>query len=140
MGQVKGTLNTVELLGWLGGDPELRTIATGSAVCRFTIATKRYGGQNESGRREFETDWTTVEVWDRLAELCNSYLHKGSRVLVMGMLRTDSWTDKATNQPRSRTYVRAEQVLFLDAKPGVPAEALAAAEADEEHAADEVPF
>jgi single-strand DNA-binding protein len=131
MGQVRGTINTVELLGWLGGDPELRTLASGSTVCKFNVATKRFAGQDGSGRREFDTDWTTVEVWDKLAELCNSYLHKGSRVFVSGMLRTDSWTDKTTNQPRSRSYVRAEEVLFLDAKPGVPGEAIAVAEAEE---------
>jgi single-strand DNA-binding protein len=131
MGQVKGTVNNVELLGWLGADPELRTIASGTAVCRFNIATRRYGGQDAAGRREFETEWASVEAWDKLAELCNSYLHKGSRALVTGSLRTDTWTDKATNQPRTRTYVRAEQVLFLDARPGMPVEAVAAAEADE---------
>lgn len=138
MGQVKGTVNTVELLGWLGGDPELRLIPTGAAVCRFSIATRRYGALDQAGRREIETDWTNVEAWDKLAELCNSYLHKGSRVWIAGALRTETWTDKATNSPRSRTFVRAEQVLFLDARPGVPAEAIA--EAEDAPAADEVPF
>jgi single-strand DNA-binding protein len=137
MSNVKGTINTVELLGWLGGDPELRVITTGSSLCRFSVATKRFGGQDESGRREIETDWTNVEAWDKLADLCNNYLHKGSRVFVIGALRTDSWTDKTTNQPRSRTYVRAEQVLFLDAKPGLPGEAIAASEAE---LGEEVPF
>lgn len=139
MAQVKGTINTVELLGWLGADPELRLIPTGAAICRFNIATKRYGPQEEAGRRELVTEWVSVEAWDKLAELCNSYLHKGSRALVTGSLRTETWTDKATNQPRTRCFVRAEQVLFLDAKPGLPSEAVAAAEADEAPA-DEVPF
>jgi single-strand DNA-binding protein len=137
MGQVKGTVNNVELLGWLGGDPELRLITSGASVCRFSIATKRFAGQDQAGRREYETDWTSVEAWDKLAELCNSALHKGSRVRVTGALRTDSWTDKATNQPRSRTYVRAEQVLFLDARPGLPTEA---PDADEAPVGEEVPF
>lgn len=140
MPQVKGTINNVELLGWLGGDPELRVIASGAAICRFSVATKRFGGQDEAGRREIVTEWLSVEAWDKLAELCNSYLHKGSRVLVQGALRTDSWTDKATNQPRFRTFVRAEQVLFLDARPGVPGEAIAASEADEAPEGEEVPF
>jgi single-strand DNA-binding protein len=140
MAQVKGTINNVELLGWLGTDPELRLIPTGAPICRFNIATKRYGGQDEAGRREFVTEWISVEAWEKLAELCNSYLHKGSRALVTGALRTETWTDKATNQVRSRTYVRAEQVLFLDAKPGLPGEAIAAAEADEAPMGEEVPF
>lgn len=140
MSQVKGTINTVELLGWLGADPEMRFIASGAAICRFRVATKRFAGQNEEGRREYETEWITVEAWDKLAELCNTYLHKGSRVRVGGALRTDSWIDKASNQPRTRTYVRAEDVLFLDARPGVPGEAVAAAETDSVPAGEEVPF
>jgi single-strand DNA-binding protein len=140
MSQVKGTVNTVELLGWLGADPELRFLPSGAAFCRFRVATKRFAGQDASGRPEFETDWNNVEVWEKLAELCNTYLHKGSRVRVSGYLRTDSWTDKATNQPRFRTYVRADDVLFLDARPGLPVEAVAAAEETEAPAEEEVPF
>ncbi|MFQ3662700.1 MAG: single-stranded DNA-binding protein [Chloroflexaceae bacterium] len=140
MTQVKGTINRVELLGWLGADPEMRFISTGVAVCRFRVATKRFGGQDADGRREYETDWTTVEAWDRLAELCNSYLHKGSRVRVSGALRTDTWTDRATNQPRSRMYVRADDVLFLDNRPGVPAEAVAVVEAGDAPGDEDVPF
>ena len=140
MSQVKGTVNTVELLGWLGADPELRFLANGVAYCRFRIATKRLAGQDASGHREVETDWNGVEAWDKLAELCNTYLHKGSRVRISGVLRTDSWTDKATNQPRFRTYVRADDVLFLDARPGLPGEAIAAAEETDAPAEEEVPF
>ena len=141
MTQVKNTVNHVELLGWLGGDPDLRLLPNGVAICRLSIATKRYGPNDEAGRRTFETEWVNVEAWDRLAELCNSYLHKGSRVRVTGAIRTESWTDKSTNQPRSRTFVRAESVIFLDARPGVPPEAMAAAEeADAPAEGEEVPF
>ena len=131
MSQVKGTVNAVELLGWLGADPEMRFLASGTALCRLRVATKHPAGQDAAGNREYETDWTSVELWDKLAELSNTYLHKGSRVRVSGSLRTDSWTDKTSNQPRSRTYVRAEDILFLDARPGLPSEAIAAAEETE---------
>lgn len=140
MPHVKGTINNVELLGWLGSDPELRVIPTGASICRFNVATKRYGAQDEAGRHEIVTEWLSVEAWGKLAELCNNYLHKGSRVMITGSLRTDSWTDKTTNQPRFRTFVRAEQVLFLDARPGVPTEVVAAAETDDAPMGEEVPF
>ncbi len=141
MSQVKNTVNHVELLGWLGGDPDLRLLPNGAAVCRLSIATKRFGPKDEAGRRTFETEWVNVEVWERLAELCNSHLHKGSRVRVTGYIRTETWTDKNTNQPRSRTFVRAESVIFLDTRPGVPPEAMAAAEEAEAPPEDEeVPF
>jgi single-strand DNA-binding protein len=140
MSQVKGTVNTVELLGWLGADPELRFLANGAAVCNLRIATKRFAGQDAAGNREYETDWTIVEAWNKLAELCNTYLHKGSRVRIEGHLRSDAWTDKATNQPRFRTYVRATNILFLDARPGLPTDAVAAAEELDAPAEEEVPF
>jgi single-strand DNA-binding protein len=115
--QVKGTVNRVELLGWLGADPELRFIPSGTAVCRLRIATKHRAGQDESGKRLYETDWVNIEVWDRQAEQCNSYLHKGSRVRITGSLRSDTWQDRESGQMRSRVFVRADDVMFLDARP-----------------------
>jgi single-strand DNA-binding protein len=118
MRQIRGTLNMVELIGNLGADPEVRLLSNGSAVCRFNLATNRYSGKDEQGQWLTETDWTTIEAWDRLAEVCNAGLQKGRRVRIVGSLRSDSWTDKETGQPRSRTYVRADEVMFLDARPG----------------------
>lgn len=132
----RGTLNSVELMGWLGGDPEMRFTPSGVAICKMRVATKRLGPQDASGKREAETDWTNVDVWDRLAELCNSNLHKGSRVMVVGSLRTDSWNDKETNTPRYRTYVRADSIIFLDARP----EQVAEIPQEEAESGEEVPF
>ncbi len=138
MKQIKGTVNAVELLGWLGADPELRYTPAGTAVCRFNVATKYLAGRDEYGQRSYETTWTQVETWERLAESCNSYLHKGSRVRIIGSLRTDTWVDRDTGQPRYKTYVRADDVLFLDARPE-QREAIEAAEEAEEVMAD-IPF
>jgi single-strand DNA-binding protein len=122
---VKGTLNRVELIGRLGADPEMRFLSSGKAVCHFNLATDRISGQDEHGSRLYETEWTRIEAWEQLAEKCNSYLHKGRRVMVSGSLRTDSWADKETGQTRYRSYVKAREVLFLDPRPeqvGAPAE------------------
>jgi single-strand DNA-binding protein len=135
MRPVRGTINSIQVLGWLGNDPEMRVVANGSTMCRFNVAVKQYGGQDASGNRIIETQWIAIEAWEKLAELCNTYTHKGSRVLVEGSLRSDSWTDKETNQPRSRSYVRAANVLFLDSRP----EQAAAAEASED-SVEEIPF
>jgi len=130
MEQVRGTVNRVELVGWVGAEPEQRFIQSGAAVCSFRIATKRPAGRNESGERMFETDWTTIEAWDKLAEQCGRYLHKGSRVRVVGSLHTRSWEDRESGQKRFKTVVRAEDVLFLDARqeshdePDAPEEAV----------------
>ncbi len=114
MRSFRGTVNRVELIGRLGADPEVRQVGNGVTVCRFNLATNRPAGSDEQGKRLSETEWTTVEAWERLAEVCGNYLQKGRRVMVMGSLRTDSWQDKESGQPRSRTYVRAEEVIFLD--------------------------
>lgn len=116
MRQIRGTVNRVELIGWTGDAPEQRLLASGTAVVSFSVATKRPGAQNEAGERTFETDWTNVEAWERVAASCARYLHKGSRVRVIGTLQTRSWEDKETGQRRWKTVVRAQEVLFLDAK------------------------
>jgi single-strand DNA-binding protein len=116
MNQVKGTVNRVELVGWIGAEPEQRFVPSGTAVCNFRVATNRLGGRNEAGERTMEAEWTTVEAWDKLAEQCAQFLHKGSRVRVTGSLMTRSWEDRETGQKRSKTVVRAEDVLFLGAR------------------------
>lgn len=132
MRQIRGTLNAVELIGRLGADPELRMVSTGSAVCRFNLATNRYAAKDEQGQWTTDTDWTTIEVWDRLAEICHTNLQKGRRVRIAGSLRTDTWTDKETGQMRYRSYVRADEVMFLDARPDQPEAA--------SNESEEVPF
>ena len=107
----------MELVGWIGAEPEQRFTPSGTAVCSFRVATKRPAGRSESGERVFETDWTTVEAWEKLAERCAQSLHKGSRVRVIGSLHTRSWEDRESGQKRFKTVVRAEDVLFLDARP-----------------------
>lgn len=114
MEQIKGTLNRVELIGWVGAEPEQRLFTSGAAVCNFRVATKRWAGRSEDGARVIETDWTPVEAWEKLAELCTRAIHKGSRVRVTGSLHTRSWEDRETGQKRWRMVVRAEEVLFLD--------------------------
>lgn len=131
MEQIKGTLNRVELIGWVGAEPEQRFTSTGTAVCSFRVATKRFAGRNEAGERTVETDWTTVENWDKLAEQCGRYLHKGSRVRVIGSLHTRSWEDRESGQKRFKTVVKADEVLFLDARPEQESEPAEVAETED---------
>lgn len=112
--QIKGTVNRVELIGWLGGDPNQRFLQSGVGVCDFNVATKRVAGKADNGDWNYDTEWTTVEAWDTLGDMCQDRLHKGSRVRVVGSLSTRSWEDKETGARRSKTVVRADDVLFLD--------------------------
>ncbi|NWG18952.1 MAG: single-stranded DNA-binding protein [Chloroflexi bacterium] len=114
MRQVRGTVNSVELIGWIGDAPEQRVFSSGAKVCTFNVATKHWGARTDAGDRTVETDWTPVEAWEKLSEQCMRSLHKGSRVRVVGSLRTQSWDDKESGQRRYKTFVRADEVLFLD--------------------------
>ena len=65
MEQIKGTVNRVELVGWIGAEPEQRFIPSGTPVCSFRVATKRWLARGEDGARAVDTDWTTVETWEK---------------------------------------------------------------------------
>jgi single-strand DNA-binding protein len=94
----------------------MRYTADGAAVTNFRIAASRnYTGSD--GERKEETEWFSVVAWRKLAELCNQYLQKGRRVYVEGRLRTRSWEGQ-DGQKRYTTEVIAEDVQFLDSKPG----------------------
>lgn len=124
-----GTVNSVEILGHLGAEPEMRFTPNGSAVANFRVATNRVW--NTDGEQRKETEWTPIVAWNKLAESCNQYLHKGSRVLVRGYLRTRSWDDdKGTKH--YRTEVIAESVLFLDRRDSGDQADAEAADAGEE--------
>jgi len=94
--------------GNLGRDPELRSTASGTSVCDFSIAVQ--------GRKDDPPTWFRVTAWEKQAEACAEYLKKGSKVLVTGDIRTDEYEDKEGNK-RQKWWVNARQVEFLDRKP-----------------------
>jgi single-strand DNA-binding protein len=81
-------VNKVLLTGRLTRDPELRSLASGSSVAQFVVATNEFRG-NGKERAEYHN----VVVWDRLAEICGQFLGKGQQVLVEGRLQTRQWDD-----------------------------------------------
>jgi single-strand DNA-binding protein len=84
------------------------------AITTFRVATNLHY-KNAAGEEQEETEWTGVVAWRKLAELCSSYVQKGSRVYVAGRLRTRSWEDES-GKTQYRTEVQAEEVIFLDAR------------------------
>ena len=106
-----GSLNKVMIIGNLGADPEMRYTPQGKAVTTFRVAVnRRWTGQD--GPHE-ETEWFTVETWDKLAERVGQSLSKGRSVYVEGRLRTRSW-DGPDGQKRYRTEIVANTVTYLD--------------------------
>lgn len=106
-------LNRVQLIGYLGKDPESRFTPTGKKVTHFSIAiTQRWKSQGET--KEY-TEWVNIEAWGRLGEVCQEYLKKGSLVYVEGRLKTDRFEDKG--ETKYYTKVVALGLQFLDRKP-----------------------
>lgn len=109
-------LNKAMLIGNLGGDPEIRHTPSGATVANFTLATTR--SWNKEGRKEEKTDWHRIVAWDKLAEICQQYLKKGSKVYIEGRIETRSWDDATSGQKRYMTEVIADQMIMLDSAPG----------------------
>jgi single-strand DNA-binding protein len=105
-------LNKVLIIGNLGRDPEMRYMADGTAMTKFSVAASRNFSGTDGERRE-ETEWFNVVAWRKLAEQCSQFLQKGRKVYVEGRLQTRSWDDE-NGQKRYMTEVVAERVLFLD--------------------------
>ncbi|PDW02343.1 single-stranded DNA-binding protein [Candidatus Viridilinea mediisalina] len=110
-------LNKVMLIGRLGIDPEMRYTPTGSAVTTFRVAVGRQWRDSNGDNRE-ETEWFSVVAWNKLAEICNQYLTKGTRVYIEGRLQTRSWEDQQTGQTRYKTEVIASDMIILDSREG----------------------
>ncbi|ABY34103.1 MAG TPA: single-stranded DNA-binding protein [Chloroflexus aurantiacus] len=107
-------LNKVQLTGHLGADPEMRYTAQGSAVTTFRVASNRTW-RDKDGNTHEETEWFRVVAWDKLGEICNQYLTKGTRVYVEGRLQTRKWTDR-DGQDRYTTEVIAQDMIILSPK------------------------
>jgi len=113
---------TLIVFGNVGRDPEMRYTPEGKAVCSFSVATQDGFGDSK------KTIWFRATAWEKLAETCNQYLAKGSKVLIEGRLQADAngnprtWTDN-TGATRASFEMTASVVRFLSAKPGAPVDA-----------------
>jgi single-strand DNA-binding protein len=107
-------VNKILLIGNLGRDPELNVIADGTPFTKFTLAVNRRVKSNTGERRE-ETDWFNIVAWRQLAETCNQYLHKGSKVYIEGRLTQRKYTDK-NGVERTMVEVIASDMEMLTPK------------------------
>ncbi len=111
-----GSVNKVILIGNLGRDPELRYTQDKKPVVNFSLATQEVW-TGKDGQRSERTEWHSIVVWGKLAEICKDYLTTGRQIYVEGRLATRSYTDK-TGQKRYKTEVIASQVVFLGSAQG----------------------
>jgi single-strand DNA-binding protein len=100
-----GSINKVILVGNLGRDPELRSTQDGMRIANLNLATSENWRDRASGERKERTEWHRVVIFnERLAEIAEKYLRKGSKVYVEGQLQTRKWTDQQ-GQERYSTEV-----------------------------------
>jgi single-strand DNA-binding protein len=114
-------LNRQLIIGNLGGDPTLKYTQDGKPVCNFSVAVSRQW-KGADGEIKEQTEWFRVIAWERLAETCNEYLHKGSKVFVSGRQQTREYTNEAGERQRITETV-ADEMIMLDGAPGNRAEA-----------------
>jgi single-strand DNA-binding protein len=106
-------LNKILLIGNLGRDPELSATPDGVLCTKFSLAvTRRY---RSGGEPKEETEWFQIVTWRKLAEICEQYLHKGSKVFIEGRLKQRKYTDK-TGIERTAVEVHARDMKMLSPK------------------------
>lgn len=105
-------VNKCTFTGRLGADPEMRYTAAGKAVTSFRIASN-HSFTTSDGTRNDTAEWVACVAWDKLAELANTYLHKGARVYVEGRMQTRKWQDKDGND-RYSTEIILTDLVFLE--------------------------
>ena len=107
-----GNLNKVLLIGRLGKDPEVRYTKDGSAVANLRLATSEQW-TDKAGAKQERTEWHSVVLWGRQAEIAEQYLQKGRLVYIEGRIETRKWQDQS-GADRYTTEVRAQTLQMLD--------------------------
>jgi single-strand DNA-binding protein len=132
------SLNRAMVIGYLGSDPELRSLPSGQPVVGFSIATDE-SYTDKQGEKRQRVEWHHIVAFGKLADICKEYLQKGRQVYVEGRLRTREYEAKNNGGKRQRTEIVALRVQFL----GVPpTEKFARSGVDEPSipADDDIPF
>ncbi|NCA85709.1 MAG: single-stranded DNA-binding protein [Clostridia bacterium] len=111
---MKSLKNSVHLIGNLGMDPEVKDVANGRKMARFSLATSDTY-TNQKGEKVTETQWHNLLIWGKLAEVAGQYLKKGKQIAVEGRLETNSYDDKDGNR-KYYTQIVVNDLLMLDAK------------------------
>jgi single-strand DNA-binding protein len=116
-----GSLNKVTLIGHLGKDPEIRNAQSGMKIVNLTVATSESWNDKASGERKEQTEWHRVVIMnDRLGDVAERYLKKGSKVYLEGKLQTRKWTDNSGAEKYTTEVLLGRfggELLLLDRNP-----------------------
>ncbi len=119
-------MNKVFIIGRLTKDPEIRTTSTGKKVASFSVAVS--DGKDQNGQEL--TQYFNMSGWDRLAEIIESYVKKGTKVAVFGSLKNRSW-DKPDGTKGYATDILARELEILSSKAETEAHASSTATSTE---------
>ena len=102
-------INTINLVGRAGREPDVRYFESGSIVANFTLAVNRRS-------REEEPDWFNLEIWGKQAQVAADYVKKGSLIGITGSLKIDSWKDKNSGEDRFKPVIRVDRLNLLGSR------------------------
>lgn len=115
-----GSVNKVILVGNVGKDPEVRSGQDGSKIVNFSLATSETWNDRASGERKERTEWHRVVVFnDRIGDVVEKYVRKGSKVYVEGALQTRKWTDQSGQEKYTTEVVISRfrgELTLLDSR------------------------
>lgn len=110
-------VNKAIIVGNLGNDPEVRATTSGSRVATISVATSESWTDKNTGQKQEKTEWHRVVFFNRLAEIVEQYLTKGSQVYVEGQIRTRKWQD-SNGIDKYTTEIVAREMQMLGGKGG----------------------
>ena len=117
-----GSVNKVILIGNLGRDPEIRNTNDGTKVAQLSLATSENWKDRQTGERKERTEWHRVVVFnDRLVEVIERFVKKGSKIYIEGALQTRKWTDNAGVEKYTTEIVLQKfrgELTLLDGRQG----------------------
>jgi single-strand DNA-binding protein len=111
------SVNRVILLGRLGKDPEVKYAASGTAVCRFSLATNE-SFKNKAGERQERTEWHSVICFGKLAEVCGQYLCKAKLCYIEGSIRSRKWQDQNGEERKSFDIIASQMRMLSNGNGG----------------------
>lgn len=106
-------INKVILIGYVGSDPEVRSMEGGLKMARLSIATNEKIFNRKSGQTTDHTEWHRITLWHELADVADRFVKKGSKIYVEGRLRSREWTDNAGTKHNDVEIV-ASDIKLLD--------------------------
>ncbi|EID76724.1 single-stranded DNA-binding protein [Imtechella halotolerans] len=112
---MSGTLNKVMLIGHLGDDVKMTYFEGGNCIGRFPLATNEVYTNRTTGERVTNTEWHTIVVRNKAAEICEKYLSKGDKVYVEGRLKTRQYQGEDGNT-RYTTEIQVTDFTFLSTR------------------------